>query len=75
MEENNLIKTPIEDVYIVDCGSEGYKLTNLFLNGDKDIPGKKEYVQKRLEELKQKGMIVVNTLTSTGKKRTKHSLH
>ena len=69
MEKSDILKEiPTKDVYIVDCGSEGYKLTQLFLSGNKDVPGKKEYVQKRLEELEKKGMIVVNTLTSMGKK-------
>lgn len=63
------------DVYIVDCGSEGYKLTKFFLTGEKtdeegNVIEKKDpqrtNVDRKLAILEEKGMIIVNTLTTSG---------
>ena len=65
------------NVYIVDCGKEGYKLTKFFLTGEKtdeegNIIDKKDpqrgNVDSRLALLEERGMIIVNTLTTSGTK-------
>lgn len=62
MKNENLTKTKINDVYIYDCGENGYKLVKSFLNANKDT------VDRKLEELDAEGIVMVNTLTTAGTK-------